>query len=343
MTGNRATITNSVGLFSGTSGSIFDGTNITYNTLVPGEGNEGNCINFVSSEVTFQNAVIGWNYGEHQIKNLYGLLSTLNLDTVTFEDDPTLYTDSIIERGTGGFIYLSDSTLNVQNSDFNSGVAGQGGAIYGVSSTLIIEESRFNSNEASLNGGAIATVLCFDVSITNTNFTDNLSKIGDSLNIAQTQGNLTVQGSSFISSFSPSFIHILESDSHVDDCVFEQTDQNDYTSLSQAQLSSLRAASAFAIEGIPLITIENCVFKNLLMSYGVIVIRDLETSSSQGSVQYQISSNTFENNTAYANLGASGIYIINPKNANITSNTFTRNHAVNGDGGGVKISCTTLF
>lgn len=34
MTGNQATITNSVGLFSGTSGSVFDGTNITYNTLV---------------------------------------------------------------------------------------------------------------------------------------------------------------------------------------------------------------------------------------------------------------------------------------------------------------------
>ena len=37
MTGNQATITNSVGLFSGTSGSVFDGTNITYNTLVVGD------------------------------------------------------------------------------------------------------------------------------------------------------------------------------------------------------------------------------------------------------------------------------------------------------------------
>jgi hypothetical protein len=297
----------------------------------------------VQSSVSFSNAQIGKNYVENQYKNFYVILSTLNLDTVTFIDDTSLYTSAQIALVQGGFIYIAESTLTATDCTFNSGIANQGGVIYSVRSTLTLTGSTFTSNTALQNGGVIFGLLNFNINIGSSTFTDNSAVTGDVLNLERSLSPISIMNTVFSSSSSPSFVHIISSETTIDGCTFTQTANNVVGSLTESVLSNLRFASAIALEGEPTLTVSNSNFMNMLFDYGVILIREIARSSTQSSIKYTFDSNTFDNNTAYGADGGSGIYLINPINANISSNIFSNNNAMNGDGGGVKIECANLF
>lgn len=297
----------------------------------------------VQSTVNFINTEIGKNYAENEYKNFYVILSTLNLNNVSFVDDTSLYNPVLTSLVQGGFIYMAESTLSASGCTFHNGTANQGGVIYSVRSNITISESNLTSNAALQNGGVLFGILNFDINIDSSTFTDNNAVTGDVLNIERSQSPIFIVDSIFSSSQSPSFVHIISSESIIDNCTFIQTAGNNVGSLTSTQLRELRFASAIALEGEPILTVTNSKFLNMLFNYGVILIREVARSSIQSSTQYTFDLNTFENNTAYGTKGGSGIYLINSINANISSNVFKSNNAMNGDGGAIKLEWSNFF
>jgi predicted outer membrane repeat protein len=162
------------------NGSIFDGTQITHNTIT---SLKGKAIYLVLSEATFKNCTFTQNFASNEFKNLYVILSTITIDNSTFTDDKTLYTSTQISSYTGGFIYIADSTGTITSSQFNGGNAGNGGAIFATLCTLTITGSTFTSNSAVTSGGAIYLMNNLLITLETSTFSNNLATVGDSIHL----------------------------------------------------------------------------------------------------------------------------------------------------------------
>jgi Ca2+-binding RTX toxin-like protein len=109
------------------------------------------------------------------------------------------------EAGAGGAIKTgNESTLAVENSEFNSNVAGGegGGAIFaGFQGNTTVINSKFDNNDGTPDnsergGGAIATKSAGTLTVRNSEFTNNKGINGGAIN--HLLGNLTVENSTFL-------------------------------------------------------------------------------------------------------------------------------------------------
>ena len=230
------------------------------------------------------------------------------------------------------------STVSITLTNFNNGIGGNGGCIFSISSSLSITSSNFNGNVALSFGGGVYTISNTLTTITSTTFTNNQALMGDAIRIEESEGSDSITSCTFNSNTNPSFIHFLKAVVTVDGWTFQQLAGNDPSTLSSTVLSSLRRGSAIACEAESKAVIKNSNFKNILTSNGVVSISEINRASTQSSVQYTISSNTFQNNIAYSSYGGGAIYLSNPINVNIQSNTFSSNNAMNADGGAIKFT-----
>ncbi len=80
--------------------------------------------------------------------------------------------------GNGGAIYLTNSTLTVDRSVFESNDAAYGGAVYGYNSTITLDNSRVSGNRATSYGGGIWLQGTCALTLTNTVVTDNSARMG---------------------------------------------------------------------------------------------------------------------------------------------------------------------
>ena len=76
----------------------------------------------------------------------------------------------------GGGIYVSDSTLTVDNSTFRDNAAGQGGALYIDDSVAVLTDATLEGNIASTHGGAIR--VRYDASLTATRLSATANTAG---------------------------------------------------------------------------------------------------------------------------------------------------------------------
>ena len=239
---------------------------------------------------------------------------------------------------TGGFIYMAQGTIVDTGSTYRNGIASRGGAIYSIASQGTLTGTIFESNKASGSGGGLFGVGNTALKFENCTFDDNRAPLGEAIDVVNSDPSemSEVENCTFTSTVGPTFIHATGGTLTVDSSTFQQTANNDPTTLSTTQLAALNQAAAIAAEGEPLLNITGSTFTDLLADSGIVLIRETERQTAPSSVLYEFSSNTFSHNIAYGTSGGAGIYIVNSGGANISSNTFVNNSALNGDGGAIK-------
>lgn len=303
----------------------------------------GKTIFMVESTALFRNAYFSNNYGNTEYKGFYVIAASLNLDGTTFEDDPSLYTDTEIDEFKGGFIYLSEGELSSINTTYKDGVANEGGAIFSTLTNTKMINSSFYRNYGRKKGGGMYSLGNLDTNITGSYFEDNYSESGHAVLVDQSFKHTNIIDSTFNTSKSTSFIHLVVSTGTIDNCTFTQSANNKPENMTEEQLSELVGGSALAAEGEAELTLTNSKFTNLLAAQGIILLTELSRGSVEAEARYTFANNLFENNTAYGPEGGAGIYLINPVNAAIVNNTFRGNEATNGDGGCVKTTCSNTL
>ena len=238
----------------------------------------------MTSEITLDNVTIGENYAPNQFKNIYMSLSTALIKNSLFYDTSALYTSEELNNPKGGFIYCSDSTLDIQSSEFKDGIADEGGAIYSVLSTVSIANTMFTNNTAMDTGGAISSLENILFSIDTGKFNQNKADIGASINIESSTVQDAIINTEFLSGFNPKFLHFLSAQVTVDNCTFEQNGGYDPSVLSSTTLATLKKSNAIASEGSKNITVINSLFKNMLSQSGTLTISEISENVDHGNM-----------------------------------------------------------
>ena len=157
--------------------------NITRNTFQNNLAHwEGGALNVESSTLsitrnTFQNNSAHWEGGALTVK-----LSTLNITRNTFQNNSG--------NQEGGALTVKSSTLNITTNTFQNNSAQNGGALYVWSSTLYFRRNTFQHNSA-FSGGAVS-MDSSPLNLTRNTFQNNSATWGGALSVESSALNLTL-------------------------------------------------------------------------------------------------------------------------------------------------------
>ncbi len=204
----------------------------------------------------------------------------------------------------GGVIYVYNTTTTLNKNYFNNDYSSSmGGVIYSLYSTIIINSSTFINDSSTNNiAGAIYSKNT-NLTITNTNFTNNTAKIGGT--IAQLENILTIDNSNFINNTATSYggaIYNIYSKITIDNSNFTNNKAE-----SGGAIYTDDASNYFTV------TRSNFI-NNTATSYGGAIY------SNQNRII--ITNNTFNDNKAMNN---TDLYIQNNITSTITNNNWSSN------------------
>jgi len=273
--------------------------------------------------------------GGGAINNLY---ATLTLSGSDFQDNST----SEAEAHSGGAIFNSAETQDINDCTFSGNAAADGGAIYSdYGATTTILGSQFSANTATFHGGAIASVTA-NPSITNCRFDQNVA--------AEYAGGVAAMANSVIEVTDSVFtanvgndgggLMVYESEGTVDGCAFTLNEAawgggiSSYTATSLTVESSSFSSNEVTQGGGGLDAwydspvIRSSVFAANRAAVGGGVL-------AQGSIGAELENCVFAGNYSInpTTSGGGGLLVNENGVAQVRSCTFTDNDAGNAGGG----------
>lgn len=184
---------------------IFDGEGLPFysddtfggaiNALSPIYLELNNC-SFVNNTADFGGAIYmlggylvvdNCSFIQNTAKNYGGAIAAENETVVSITN--SRFEDNTALNDAAGAIYIRDSELIVENTDFIESVAVFGGAVTSLNSTLKVSKSRFKRNNALFYGGAVM-VMYGDVELSDNEFINNSALCGGAVFIDNTQGSI---------------------------------------------------------------------------------------------------------------------------------------------------------
>ena len=163
-----------------TSSSAYDGGAIYL------DGTSGNVLNnnFEDNMVNSNGGAIYCNGMNARIyyNNFTNNVAQLEGGAISLANRGEVKNNTFIENiaDNGGAIYVSGANSQIKDSDFMRNLALSGGAVYAESS-LSISNSTFIENQANANGGAVYSSDDHLVTVSGSNFTDNVASHGGAM------------------------------------------------------------------------------------------------------------------------------------------------------------------
>ncbi|TNV88034.1 hypothetical protein FGO68_gene5294 [Halteria grandinella] len=272
----NAVISSNAALWEDSIGMIIEGklvtifTNVTFKQnkmlgLTPAAEDKGIEITACSLLVGFYSCKFLDNQGTKLTPNIY-MNKALNVvigDTLFQNQDPLDYSTSSIK---GGFLHMiGGSSVTISNSVFKSGQASQGGAIFMLGDTsLYLSNCEFEDNIAQKRGGAIAAITFETIDInTGTTFTSNKAEesVGDVIYALNTEGKLILNSTNLYNSISQNFMYLQDiANLYIIDTMFEAS----AIIQSRLNISLYTLDTALVLTNVRNLTMDGCVFKNLI-------------------------------------------------------------------------------
>ncbi|MCL2477091.1 right-handed parallel beta-helix repeat-containing protein, partial [Candidatus Bathycorpusculum sp.] len=254
-------------------------------------------------------------------------------------------------NNSGGGIYHTKGTLNIQNSTINKNTATYGAGIYNsdTNNTFTLKNNTIDNNTANWGGGIYSTS---NLTMTNNTITNNTATNGNGGGIYQCKGTLNIQNSTInknTANWGGGIFNSYTSN------IFNNSDTNNTFTLKNNTIDNNTATnSGGAIHCTSNLTMTNNTITNntatngngggIYQCKGTLNIQNGQISNNKatqgGGIYNDITNDAFfledstiDKNTA-TNGNGGGIYHINGT-LNIQNSTINKNTATNGNGGGI--------